>query len=31
MVYADTWQEWMMVGGYLAFLGLVIWGVLFRQ
>jgi preprotein translocase subunit SecE len=23
----DTWQEWLMVGGYLAFLLLAVWGV----
>jgi hypothetical protein len=23
----DTWQEWVMAGGYLAFLLFVIWGV----
>lgn len=27
----DTWQEWVFVGGYLALLLFVIWGVLFRQ
>ncbi len=27
----DTWQEWLMVGGYLAFLLIAIWGVFFRK
>jgi hypothetical protein len=27
----DTWQEWLMVGGYLAFLLIAMWGVLLRK
>lgn len=27
----DTWQEWLMVGGYLAFLLVTIWGVFLRK
>jgi hypothetical protein len=27
----DSWQEWMFVGGYLALLAFVTWGVLIRK
>ncbi len=30
-VTQDTWSEWLMVGSYLAFLMMVIWGVFLRK
>jgi hypothetical protein len=27
----DTWQEWLMVGGYLAFLLIALWGVFIKK
>jgi hypothetical protein len=27
----DTWQEWLMVGGYLAFLLIAMWGVFIKK